>query len=230
VAVGNGGKQRTTRNSLRSAGVPDPEQHIFSIPTVDRETVEIDNSQPQTVFAQVHVDSDPDPDFYADVQEMVDDFLGHEATLNLFPDIVVHNRFSPLEEQVAEPELIAEPLPGLPTPEGKRSRKKKNLCDLGYLEKTKKKQELAKKRLMQRVDEKSRCTFDPTGGYGSLDEHSSDDEEEEIIQNRRVKRKGGKGVKPPTTIHQQPAQLQEGLLPRRLPTPQQGHQDCRPHS
>jgi hypothetical protein len=49
--------------------------------------VEIDISQPQTVFAPVHVDGDHDPDFYAEVQEMVDDFLGNEATLNLFPDI-----------------------------------------------------------------------------------------------------------------------------------------------
>jgi hypothetical protein len=178
VAVGNGGTQRTTRNSLRSAGVPDPDHHIFGIPTVDKETVEIDISQPQTVFAPVHVDSDPDPEFYAEVQEMVDDFLGHEATLNLFPDIVVHNRFSPLEEQEAEPEQTVEPEPEFPTPEGKRSRKKKTLCNLGYLEKTKKKQQLAKKRLMQRVAEKSRRTLDPTSGYGSLDEHSSDDEEE----------------------------------------------------
>jgi hypothetical protein len=64
---------------------------------------------------------------------------------------------------------------------------------LGYLDKTKKKQQLAKKCLMQKAAEKSRRTLDPTIGYGSLDEHYSDDEEEEIIQNRRVKRKGKKG-------------------------------------
>jgi hypothetical protein len=60
---------------------------FFRLPTVDRETVEIDISHPQTVFAPVHVDGDHDPDFYEEVQEMVDDFLGNEATLNLFPDI-----------------------------------------------------------------------------------------------------------------------------------------------
>ena len=173
---------------------------FFRLPTVDRETVEIDISHPQTVFAPVHVDGEYDPDFYAGVQEMVDDFLGHEATLNLFPDIVVHNRFATLDDSDAETEQIAEPELELATPEGKRSRKKKPLCNLGYLDKTKKKQQLAKKRLMQKVTEKSRRTLDPTGGYGSLDEHSSDDEEEEIIQSRRVKRKGKIGKKAPKPL------------------------------
>jgi hypothetical protein len=99
----NGGTQRTTRNSLRSAGVPNPDQHIFSIPTVDRETVEIDTSQPQTVFASVHVDGDLDSSFYACVQDGRR-LMGYEATLNLFPEFAVHNRFSPLKELVVEPE------------------------------------------------------------------------------------------------------------------------------
>jgi hypothetical protein len=55
---------------------------------------------------------------------MVDDFLGHEATLNLLPNIAVHNRFSVLDDSVDEPEQTVEPEPELPTPEGKRSRRK----------------------------------------------------------------------------------------------------------
>jgi hypothetical protein len=109
--------------------------------------------------------------------------------------------FAALDELDAEPEQIAEPELELATTEGKRSRKKKPLCNLGYLDKTKKKQQLAKKRLMQKAAEKSSRTLDPTIGYGSLDEHSSDDEEEEIIQNRRVKRKGKTGKLKPLSIN-----------------------------
>jgi hypothetical protein len=55
------------------------------------------------------------------VQERLDDFLGYEATINLFPDIEVHNRFSLLEETVVEPELTVESKLELTAPEGKSS-------------------------------------------------------------------------------------------------------------